>query len=142
MKTSRTYASLVAAAPAGATPAAAPFDAAPFADVSAFEPRVGFQDLTVDASIGVYAHERVNRQPIRLGVELDLVCAGPSADDARAWTTDVLGEGHITLVETLAERIAARCLADARVRAVVVRVEKLTVFPDVIVGIEITRSRA
>lgn len=120
---------------------AQPF-AAPLADDAAPALRVGFADLTIDASIGVYPHEREHRQPIRLGVELDLVCAGPSGDHARAWTLDVLAEGHITLIETLAERVAARCLADARVRAATVRVEKLTVFPDVIVGIEIVRARS
>lgn len=125
------------------TPLAAslPLAASPLADVSAAELRVGFQELTLDASVGVYAHERVQRQPIRLGVTLDLVCPGPTGDDAQAWTLAVLAEGHITLIETLAERVAARCLADARVRAVTVRVEKLQIFPDVIVGIEIVRQR-
>lgn len=125
------------------TPLAAslPLAASPLAEVSAAELRVGFQDMTLDASVGVYAHERVQRQPIRLGVTLDLVCTGPTGADAQAWTLAVLDEGHITLIETLAERVAARCLADARVRAVTVRVEKLQIFPDVIVGIEIVRQR-
>jgi len=43
-------------------------------------------------------------------------------------------------VETLAERIAALCLDDARVRSVRIRVEKLDVFPDATsVGVEIER---
>lgn len=121
--------------------ASLPLAASPLADVSAAELRVGFQDMTLDASVGVYAHERVQRQPIRLGVTLDLVCPGPTGADAQAWTLAVLDEGHITLIETLAERVAARCLADARVRAATVRVEKLQIFPDVIVGIEIVRQR-
>lgn len=121
--------------------AALPLAAAPLADFPAEELRVGFENLTIDASVGVYAFERVNRQPIRLGVTLDLVCPGPGGADAQAWTMAVLNEGHITLIETLAERIAARCLADARVRAATVRVEKLEIFPDVVVGIEITRQR-
>lgn len=121
--------------------ASPPHAAAPLADVSAEALNVGFQDMTLDASVGVYAHERVQRQPIRLGVALNLVCPGPTGADAQAWTLAVLAEGHITLIETLAERVAARCLADARVRAVTVRVEKLQIFPDVIVGIEIIRQR-
>ena len=49
---------------------------------------------------------------------------------------------HVNLSETLAERIAAECLADARVETVRVRIEK----PEVMqscrsVGIEIERSR-
>jgi 7,8-dihydroneopterin aldolase/epimerase/oxygenase len=43
-------------------------------------------------------------------------------------------------VETLAERIAALCLSDRRVRVARVRVEKLDVFPDATsVGVEIER---
>lgn len=103
--------------------------------------RVAFHDLALDALVGVYAHEKMARQPIRIGVTLDLLCPGPTADDARGWAGALALAGHVTLIETLAERIAARCLADARVRAATVRVEKLAVFPDVVVGIEITRRR-
>jgi len=43
-------------------------------------------------------------------------------------------------VETLAERIAAFALEDARVRAVRVRIEKLKIIPDAAsVGVEIER---
>jgi len=49
---------------------------------------------------------------------------------------------HVNLLETLAERIARYCLADARVESVRVRIEK----PDALamcrsVGIEIERAR-
>ncbi len=53
----------------------------------------------------------------------------------------VAASGHMNLVETLAERIAALCLDDSRVRSARVRVEKLDVFPDAAsVGIEIERA--
>jgi dihydroneopterin aldolase len=49
---------------------------------------------------------------------------------------------HLHLIETLADRIAELCLADARVVEVAVRVEKLDVFADCVsVGVEIARSR-
>ena len=55
---------------------------------------------------------------------------------------EIVAEGHIPLVETLAERLAERCLADPRVRQVRIRVEKLAAFPDAgAVGIEILRPR-
>ena len=37
----------------------------------------------------------------------------------------ILAEGHVNLIETLAERIASACFEDARVRTARVRVEKL-----------------
>jgi dihydroneopterin aldolase len=53
---------------------------------------------------------------------------------------EIVSRGHINLVETLAEEVAAMCLQDRRVRSVRVRVEKLDVFPDVTsVGVEIER---
>jgi dihydroneopterin aldolase len=51
--------------------------------------------------------------------------------------------GHVQLVETLAERLAEACLADARVRQVRVCVEKLDVFPDAGgAGVEIERRNS
>jgi len=55
----------------------------------------------------------------------------------------IVAAGHIKLVETLAERIAAACLADTRVRLVHVRVEKLDVFQDAAAaGVAIVRHRS
>jgi dihydroneopterin aldolase len=52
----------------------------------------------------------------------------------------LVAAGHVNLVETLGERIAEMCLADARIRVARVRVEKLDVYPDAAsVGIEIER---
>ena len=53
----------------------------------------------------------------------------------------ILAEGHIGLVETLAERVAAMALAHPRVTRVIVRVEKLDIGPGS-VGVEIVRERA
>jgi dihydroneopterin aldolase len=48
--------------------------------------------------------------------------------------------GHVQLVETLAERLAEACLADARIKVARVRVEKLDVFADAAsVGVEVER---
>jgi dihydroneopterin aldolase len=58
-------------------------------------------------------------------------------------TKRIVGQEHVKLTETLAERIAEACLADRRVLAVRVRVEK----PDAVdeaasVGIEIERLQS
>ena len=52
----------------------------------------------------------------------------------------IVAEGHIKLVETMAERIAERCLSDKRIASVLVRVEKLERGP-ASVGVEIVRPR-
>ncbi len=55
---------------------------------------------------------------------------------------EMVAAGHIQLVETLAERLAEACLADARVRVARVRVEKLDVFADAAAaGVEVERRR-
>jgi dihydroneopterin aldolase len=52
----------------------------------------------------------------------------------------IVAAGHVQLVETLAERLAEACLADARVAVATVRVEKLDVFADAAsAGVEIER---
>ncbi len=52
----------------------------------------------------------------------------------------IVAQGHIHLVETLAERIAAMVLAHPVIQSVTVRVEKLEVGPGA-VGVQITRHR-
>lgn len=98
-------------------------------------------DLVIDAFLGIYQHEQDAAQRIRVNLDLDLAEPGMTADDGIAAVRAVIARGHAALSETLAERIAERCLADARVRAARVRVEKLDIFPDAVVGVEIERSR-
>ena len=53
---------------------------------------------------------------------------------------DIIGRGHVNLVETLAEDIAAMCLNDRRVLSARVRVEKLDILEHAqSVGVEIER---
>ena len=52
----------------------------------------------------------------------------------------IVAEGHVHLIETLAERVAAVCLSDSRVSKVLVRIEKPDIFADIAtVEIEIER---
>jgi len=86
------------------------------------------------ASIGIYPHEHETRQRILIDVELDLAAAPAPRDDRIAEVVDyekvakrieeMAREGHVQLVETLAERILAWCLTDARVMKARVRVAK------------------
>ena len=111
--------------------------------------------LALQARLGIYPHEKARPQRVIVGVELAVedesapTSVGP--DDlrrvvdyesvvraARATAED----GHTLLVETLAERIATAALADPRVRAARVTVEKPDAFPDAAtVGVTIERVR-
>jgi dihydroneopterin aldolase len=122
-----------------------------FADARNALRHVFVHDLTIQASIGVYSHEKLDKQRIRINLDLavregdssrmgdelsNVVCYEEVVTSIRA----LIDAGHVNLVETLAERIAALCLEDRRVRVARVRVEKLDVFPDATsVGVEIER---
>lgn len=92
---------------------------------------VHVRGLKVEASIGVYDHEKVKLQPLYLDVELDLG-AVPVRDlsdtldyDGVARIAEELAlSGHIELVETFAEKVALACMQDSRVLAVRVSVDK------------------
>ncbi|MBK3803514.1 FolB domain-containing protein [Azospirillum brasilense] len=116
---------------------------APRSAPAALSTRCFVRDLVMDALIGVYAHERIKPQRIRLSLDLDVVAPGVTGEDMAAVVKGLVSQGHVTLIETLAERIAERCLSDERIASVKVRVEKLDVFPDAAsVGVEIERARA
>lgn len=114
--------------------------------------RVFVRDLVLPALVGIY--EREKAAPQRLRVNLDLAVTDPNApprdaiadvvsyEEAVKTVAAAVEAGHVNLLETLAEEIAARLLRDARVEAVTVRLEKLDAFPDCgSVGIEIVRGR-
>ncbi len=114
--------------------------------------RILIRDLVVTASIGVHAHEHLAPQRVRVNLELMVSTrSGNAGDDiARVISYEdlvngiksIVSEGHINLVESLAEEIAALCLRDDRAVAVRVRVEKPDILPDAAgVGVEIERQR-
>lgn len=120
------------------------------ADGRASVRHVFVRDLELKCSIGVYEHEHLAPQKIRINLDLavlegvapinddinNVVCYERITNQVRA----IVADGHTKLVETLAERIADSCLANPLVRAARVRIEKLEVFADAAsVGVEIER---
>lgn len=107
--------------------------------------------LTVEAEIGVWAHEKGRRQLLRLDLDLAVEEPPKGVDDhARVvcyevvvnQVRDLIASGHFNLVERLADCLAERLLADRRIHAVRIRIEK----PGAIrgaeaAGIEIVRLR-
>lgn len=113
--------------------------------------RVLIKDLILQARIGIHPHERAP-QRVRLNIEVEVrseprphgdeIAEVISYEDLIAGIRALIAEGHINLVETLAERVAEICLADPRALRARVRVEKLDVEPDAAaVGVEIERAR-
>ena len=111
---------------------------------------VFIRDFMVDCSIGIYRHEKENEQRVRINVDL-AVSEGqqPIEDDIRnvicyeqlaIGIEAIIAEGHVNLVETLAEKIAAMCLRQSEVQSARVRVEKLDILDSAeSVGVEIER---
>lgn len=116
--------------------------------------RVFIRGLELQARLGVHAHEKVGPQRIVVHVELDVRDDGPAvgADDfARVVDYEqvvlaarqAVSGGHVLLVETLAEHMAALALRDARVLRARVSIEKPDAFSDVAaVGVTVERARA
>lgn len=114
--------------------------------------QVFVRDLDVLCSIGIYDHERQKPQRVRINAELTVVPSivqrAEDIDDVLNYETIIEGveaitrEGHIDLVETLADRIANLCLTDRRVQSVRITVEKLDVYKQAgSVGCAIERRR-
>ena len=114
------------------------------------ERRIFIRELELIASVGVYEHEKRYEQRVVVSLELAVIDGYDGRTDrlehvydydaAIAAVKETIAEGHLHLIETLAERIADRCLADARVKHVSVRIEKPDVLPACRgIGIEIVR---
>ncbi|MEW4527954.1 dihydroneopterin aldolase [Maioricimonas sp. JC845] len=113
---------------------------------------VEINDLLLRTIIGINPEERVNRQDVVINIRMETdnrpAAASDQIEDAVNYRTitkqviELVEGSSFFLVERMAERIAAICLADARVTWVQVRVEK----PGAVrfarsVGVSIERSR-
>lgn len=109
------------------------------------------RNLVLAAKIGVHPHEKVRPPRLRVTVELDMAGDLPQRDelvdavDYERVVADIRALAvarHINLVETFADAVAQLCLANARVVAAHVSVEKLDVYPDAeSVGVTLERRR-
>jgi 7,8-dihydroneopterin aldolase/epimerase/oxygenase len=107
------------------------------------------RDLELLARIGVHGHEQGKLQPVRINVALtaEMDAGGDRLENAVDYEAvaekirALVAAGHINLAETLAERIAAACFEDKRVRHARIRVEKLHALPGAeAAGVEIERD--
>lgn len=112
--------------------------------------RIHLRDYLCEAEIGAFAEERGRRQRLRIAVSADLaVTVAEAGDDVDrilsydvlvAAVADALDARRHDLVESLAEDIAARVLADPAAARVEVCVEKLD-RGDFALGVTLARRR-
>ncbi len=113
--------------------------------------RISLRDHLVEADIGAFQQERGHKQRLRFNVVVEVRPApAPLEDDVdRILSYDKITEAiaaelaaeRLNLLETLAERVAERVLAEPAAMRAFVRIEKLDVGPYAL-GVEIVRSRA
>ncbi|MCU0802592.1 MAG: dihydroneopterin aldolase [Rhodobacteraceae bacterium] len=111
--------------------------------------RISLRDHVVQADIGAFQQERGRQQRLRFNVVVEVAPNGPAGDDVdRILSYDRISEAiaaelaaeRLNLLETLAERIATRVLAEPQALRIFLRIEKLDVGPYAL-GVEIVRSR-
>ena len=112
--------------------------------------RIFVRDFVLPVRIGAYNHEKGAPQKVRFDVTAELEPRQTTArnmDDVLSYDLIIDGirrivaEGHVDLVETLAERIGALVLQEPRALRVTVRVEKLELGPGG-AGVELVMQRA
>lgn len=113
--------------------------------------RISLRDYIVEVDIGAFQQERGHRQRVLFNMVVEVRPAPqPLNDDVdrilsydrltEAIATELAAE-RLNLLETLAERLAARILTEPQAMRVFVRIEKLDIGPFQL-GVEIVRSRA
>jgi 7,8-dihydroneopterin aldolase/epimerase/oxygenase len=113
--------------------------------------RISLRDHIVTADIGAFQQERGHKQRLRFNVVVEVrPVTEPLEDDVdRILSYDRITEAiaaelaaeRLNLLETLAERVADRILAEPAAMRAFIRIEKLDVGPYAL-GVEIARSRA
>ena len=113
--------------------------------------RISLRDHVVEADIGSFQKERGHKQRLRFNVVVEVrPVTEPLEDDVdRILSYDRITEAidaelsaeRLNLLETLAERVAERILAEPAAMRVFIRIEKLDIGPYAL-GVEIVRSRA
>lgn len=111
--------------------------------------RISLRDHVVEADIGAFQQERGHRQRLRFNIAVELRARPEAGDDVdRILSYDRLTEAiaaalsgeRRNLLETLAEDVAARILAEPLAARVFLRIEKLDRGPGAL-GVEIVRDR-
>ncbi|WP_375261305.1 dihydroneopterin aldolase [Palleronia sp.] len=114
-----------------------------------FPDRISLRDHVVEVEIGAFQQERGRTQRVLFNVVVEVrpspAGATDDVDDVLSYDTiteaiqAALGDERLNLLETLAERVAARLLAEPQSLRCFVRIEKLDLGPGAL-GVEIVRT--
>ncbi|MEM0948138.1 MAG: dihydroneopterin aldolase [Pseudomonadota bacterium] len=117
--------------------------------IKATADRISLRDHVVSVEIGAFQPERGRTQRLSFNVVVEVRPTPDAGDDVdRILSYDRITEAiaaelsgdRLNLLETLAEHVAARVLAEPQALRVFVRIEKLDLGPGAL-GVEIVRSR-
>ncbi len=110
-------------------------------------------DFMIDANIGVYKHEKIKSQPLRINV-IAKVKNPKKINDDKLYSVvcynqiskkikKIIKSGHTILLEKLAEKIFQECFKNKRIQTMKIRLEKLDAIQEAeSAGIEVERSRS
>ena len=110
-------------------------------------------DFMIDANIGVYQHEKIKSQPLRINI-IAKVKNPKKINDDKLYSVvcynqiskkikKIIKSGHTILLEKLAEKIFQECFKNKRIQTMKIRLEKLDAIQEAeSAGIEVERSRS
>ena len=110
-------------------------------------------DFMIDANIGVYKHEKIKSQPLRINI-IAKVKNPKKINDDKLYSVvcynqiskkikKIVKSGHTILLEKLAEKIFQECFKNKRIQTMKIRLEKLDAIQEAeSAGIEVERSRS
>ena len=110
-------------------------------------------DFMIDANIGVYKHEKIKSQPLRINI-IAKVKNPKKINDDKLYSVvcynqiskkikKIIKSGHTILLEKLAEKIFQECFKNKRIQTMKIRLEKLDAIEEAeSAGIEVERSRS
>ena len=110
-------------------------------------------DFMIDANIGVYKHEKMKSQPLRINI-IAKVKNPKKINDDKLYSVvcynqiskkikKIIKSGHTILLEKLAEKIFQECFKNKRIQTMKIRLEKLDAIQEAeSAGIEVERSRS
>ena len=110
-------------------------------------------DFMIDANIGVYKHEKIKSQPLRINI-IAKVKNPKKINDYKLYSVvcynqiskkikKIIKSGHTILLEKLAEKIFQECFKNKRIQTIKIRLEKLDAIQEAeSAGIEVERSRS
>ena len=109
-------------------------------------------DFMINANIGVYKHEKIKSQPLRINI-IAKVKNPKKINDDKLYSVvcynqiskkikKIIKSGHTILLEKLAEKIFQECFKNKRIQTMKIRLEKLDAIQEAeSAGIEVERSR-